>query len=193
VGIAALWFVVAGTLSALGWWHSPKLWVLVSGIGIVLAGLLVSTIVNRSWFLPAPFSLLAIVLIGLSIAQPNLEGGSGTRTLHPTTVAAAATVQHLAAGRMVLDLSDVPLGASPITVTAEVGMGDLVIIVPPSAKVDVHGDAGMGTIYVDGALTASGVRVHDERTLQGRGTGAGTGTIELDARVGMGRLDVRQP
>jgi len=134
VGLAALWFVVAGSLSALGWWHSPRLWVLVSGIGIVLAGLLVSTIVNRSWFLPAPFSLLAMALIALSIAQPNLEGGSGTRQLHPTTVAAAQKVQHLAAGRMVMDLTDVPLGGSPLAVTTEVGMGDLVIIVPPSAK-----------------------------------------------------------
>jgi len=85
----------------------------------------------------------------------------------------------------VMDLTDVPLGGSPLAVTTEVGMGDLVIIVPPSAKVEMHADAGMGAIYVDGALTASGVRVHDERT---RGTGEGT--IVLDARVGMGKLEV---
>jgi phage shock protein PspC (stress-responsive transcriptional regulator) len=187
VGIAALWFVVAGSLSALGWWHSPRLWVLVSGIGIVLVALLVSTVVNRSWFLPAPFSLLAIALIGLSIAQPNLEGGSGTREFHPTTAAAAAMVQHLAAGRMVVDLTEVPLGSSPVNVTTEVGMGDLVVTVPNGATVDVRTDAGMGAVYVDGALTASGVRVHDDRTLEGR-----TGTILLDARVGMGRIDVRR-
>jgi phage shock protein PspC (stress-responsive transcriptional regulator) len=191
VGIAAAWFVVAGVLSALGWWHSPRLWVLVSGIGIVLAALLLSTVVNRSWFLPAPFSLLAIVLIGLCIAQPNLEGGSGTRQLHPTTAAAASTVQHLAAGRMVVDLTDVPLGSSPLTVTTEVGMGDLVVTVPAGAKVEVHADAGMGTIYVDGALTASGVRVSDDRTLEGT-TSTGAGTIVLDARVGMGKVDVRR-
>ena len=77
MGVAAAWFVVTGVLSALGWWHSPRLWVLVTGIAIVLTGLLVSTVVNRSWFLPAPFSLLAIVLIALCIAQPRLDGGSG--------------------------------------------------------------------------------------------------------------------
>jgi hypothetical protein len=187
LGVAALWFVAAGSLSALGWWHSPRLWVLVTGIGIVLVALLVSTVVNRSWFLPVPFSLLAIVVMALSIAQPSLEGGSGTRQLHPTTAAAAAKAQHLAAGRMELDLTDVPLGTSPLAVTTEVGMGDLVVTVPVGATVEVHADAGMGAIYVDGALTASGVRVHDDRTLE-----AGTSTIVLDARVGMGKIDVRR-
>jgi phage shock protein PspC (stress-responsive transcriptional regulator) len=105
VGVAALWFVIAGALSALGWWHSPSLWVLVGGIGIVLAALLVSTVVNRSWFLPAPFTLLVVVMISLCIAQPRLDGGSGTRQVHPTTVVAAQKAQHLAAGRMELDLS----------------------------------------------------------------------------------------
>jgi len=153
----------------------------------------VSTIVNRSWFLPAPFAVLAIALIGLCIAQPRLDGGSGTRLLHPTTVAATGTVQHLAAGRMVLDLSDVPLGATTLAVSTEVGMGDLVVTVPAAATVEVHADAGMGAIYVDGALTASGLRVHDDRVIGPNGTsGTTTGTIVLDARVGMGKIDVRR-
>jgi phage shock protein PspC (stress-responsive transcriptional regulator) len=197
VGIAALWFVIAASLSALGWWHSPSLWVLVSGIGIVLAALLVSTVVNRSWFLPAPFTLLAIVFIALCIAQPRLDGGSGTRQLHPTTVAAAQQAQHLAAGHMELDLSAVPLGRTPVAVTTEIGMGDLLVSVPAGATVEVHADAGLGAIYVEGALTASGVRVHDDRTLSGAGATtsngtSGTGTIVLDLRVGMGRIEVRR-
>jgi phage shock protein PspC (stress-responsive transcriptional regulator) len=192
VGAAALWFVIAGALSALGWWHSPSLWVLVSGIGIVLAALLVSTVVNRSWFLPAPFTLLAVAMISLCIAQPRLDGGSGTRQVHPTTVVAAQKAQHLAAGRMELDLSAVPLGEAALTVSTEVGMGDLVVTVPSGANVELHADAGMGAIYVDGVLTASGVRVHDDRTMTAIGAGTPTGAVVLDARVGMGRIDVRR-
>jgi len=66
-----------------------------------------------------------------------------------------------------------------------------VVTVPAGATVEVHADAGMGAIYVEGALTASGVRVHDDRTLEG-GSGTGTGTIVLDARAGMGKVDVRR-
>jgi phage shock protein PspC (stress-responsive transcriptional regulator) len=192
VGVAALWFVIAGALSALGWWHSPSLWVLVSGIGIVLAALLVSTVVNRSWFLPAPFTLLAVVMISLCIAQPRLDGGSGTRQVHPTTVVAAQKAQHLAAGRMELDLTAVPLGDAALAVSTEVGMGDLVVTVPSGANVELHADAGVGAIYVDGGLTASGIRVHDDRTITAIGSGTTTGTVVLDARVGMGKIEVRR-
>jgi hypothetical protein len=93
---------------------------------------------------------------------------------------------------MELDLSAVPLGGAALAVSTEVGMGDLVVTVPAGANVELHADAGMGAIYVDGVLTASGVRVHDDRTMTAIGSDTPTGAVVLDARVGMGRIDVRR-
>ena len=197
LGVAALWFVVAGSLSALGWWHAPDLWVLVSGIAVVMAGILVSLIVNRSWILPAPFTLLAVVLIALCVAQPRLEGGSGTRNVHPTTVAAAEVGQQLAAGQLLIDLRDVPLGTRVTTVHAEVGFGDLEITVPAAATIELQADAGVGAIFVDGVKTMSGIHLADARTVGAVTTnstpnGSTKISMVLDVRVGMGKIEIRR-
>lgn len=190
LGVAALWFGVAAALSGLGWWHAPSLWVLVSGLAIVMAALLASTIVNRSWVLPVPFALLAIVLISLCVAQPRLEGGSGDRSVHPTTIAAAEVAQHLAAGRLTLDLRDVPVGVRDVVVHAEVGFGNLEIDVPKDATLRLSTDAGIGGVLVNGRQIMAGVHQRDDRVVAPLATSVGT--LILDLRVGMGRIDVVQ-
>lgn len=190
LGVAALWFGVAAALSGLGWWHAPSLWVLVSGLAIVMAALLASTIVNRSWVLPVPFALLAILLISLCVAQPRLEGGSGDRSVHPTTIAAAEVAQHLAAGRLTLDLRDVPVGVRDVVVHAEVGFGNLEIDVAKDATLQLSTDAGIGGVLLNGRQIMAGVHQRDNRVVGALATSVGT--LILDLRVGMGRIDVVQ-
>jgi phage shock protein PspC (stress-responsive transcriptional regulator) len=189
VGIAVLYVAIAAAGEALGAWNAPALWVIVTAIGIVMAALLVSMIVNQSWVLPIPFVLLGGLLLMLCIAQPKLDGGSGKRDVHPTTLAAAERHQNLAAGVLTLDLRNVPLDEGDVNVQAEVGMGRLHVRLPSDVDLRLITDVGMGQVQISDDEIASGVRQQDSRDVPAT-PGPAEGTIVLDLRVGMGQIDV---
>jgi phage shock protein PspC (stress-responsive transcriptional regulator) len=192
VGIAVLWVAAAAAFEALGWWQATALWVIVSALGIVMVGLIVSTIVNRSWVLPAPLILLGLVVLALVIAQPDLDGESGTRTVQPDTVAATQEFQHLAAGQLTLDLRDVPFTTGEtITMGAEVGMGQLRVLVPSNVNVEVRTDVGAGEARVWGNEVTNGFREQTTRTTDAAVSPA-EGELSLDLRVGMGQISVER-
>jgi phage shock protein PspC (stress-responsive transcriptional regulator) len=192
VGIAVLWVALAASLEALGWWQATALWVIVSALGIVMVALLVSTIVNHSWALPIPLFLLGTVVLVLVLAQPDLDGESGTRTVRPDTVAATQEFQHLAAGQLTLDLRDVPFTTGEtITMGAEVGMGQLRVLVPSNVDVEVRSDVGAGETRVWGDEVSNGFREQTTRTVQADVSPA-DGELSLDLRVGMGQISVER-
>jgi hypothetical protein len=195
-----LFAVFVGVMNGVGWWTVSHLWTLVATLGIVLVAMLVSIVVNRSWFLPAPFFLIASVMVALCVTQPRLEGGSGQRQLRPTTIAAAEQPQQMSAGDLQIDLRAVPLG-SDINVVSEVGMGSIRITAPTTMRVHVISDIGAGRVEIDGVQVAAGVRQHDVRDLDplagnaagnaaGNDNGNDNGTITLDLRTGIGQIQV---
>jgi hypothetical protein len=157
-----------------------------------MVALLVSTIVNHSWALPIPLFLLGTVVLVLVLAQPDLDGESGTRTVRPDTVAATQEFQHLAAGQLTLDLRDVPFTTGEtITMGAEVGMGQLRVLVPSNVDVEVRSDVGAGETRVWGHEVSNGFREQTTRTAVADVTPA-EGTLTLDLRVGMGQISVER-
>jgi hypothetical protein len=197
VGVAALFTAFTAIAGATDWFHLATLWVVVVGVAIVMAALVVSTVVNRSWFLPAPFLLLAAVLVPLCVAQPRLDGGSGTRSVRPSTVAAAEQAQYMSTGELTIDLRGLPdeayTAGTALDVRAEVGIGRLRVLVPTDVLVHVTTGVGMGVIMVDDVQVAEGVRQHDVRDAGPVGSDTSR-TVSLHLRVGMGRLDVvREP
>ena len=192
VGLAVLWFAFAAAVEALGWWNAPALWVIVTGLGIVMVALFISTVVNRSWLLPIPLALVGMVVAVLCLAQPDLDGASGDRTVLPSTVAAATESQHLAAGQLVIDLRDVPFTpGETIVVTAEVGVGQLRVLVPPNVDTLVRTDVGAGEAEVWGDQVSEGFRQDTTRVAEADVTPA-AGAVELDLRVGMGQISVER-
>ena len=192
VGLAVLWFAFTAAVEALGWWNAPALWVIVTGLGIVMVALFISTVVNRSWLLPIPLALVGMVVAVLCLAQPDLDGASGDRTVLPSTVAAATESQHLAAGQLVIDLRDVPFTPGvPIVVTAEVGVGQLRVLVPSNVDTLVRTDVGAGEAEVWGDQVSEGFRQDTTRVAEADVTPA-AGAVELDLRVGLGQISVER-
>jgi phage shock protein PspC (stress-responsive transcriptional regulator) len=198
VGVAVLFAVFVGVMNGAGWWTVSHLWTLVATLGIVLVAMLVSIVVNRSWFLPVPFFVLASVIVALCVTQPRLEGASGQRQLRPTTIAAAEQPQQMSAGDLQIDLRDVPTGRD-INVVSEVGMGSIRITAPTTMRVHVISDIGAGRVEIDGVQVAAGVRQHDVRDLDplagnaadnAAGNDNSNGTITLDLRTGIGQIQV---
>ena len=192
--IVTLWVVafifIASSGDALDWWDIPVLTALVISLVSTVLGIIVSSIVNRRW-VGIPFiAPLLVVITGLLITQPDLDGGVGERDVRPHTVALAERPQQLAAGELTIDLTDVPLGDRAIDVRAEVGMGHLVVIVPQDATVVLDSEVGAGDVMVDEFTVADGVRHSDQRTL--RPTGTSVGTINLDVEMGTGRIDIQR-
>jgi phage shock protein PspC (stress-responsive transcriptional regulator) len=110
----------------------------------------------------------------------SLSNGVGDRTYAP---AAATDVQRsykLGVGNLRLDLSHVS-PATDTRVKADVGVGELRIVVPRDAAVTVDAHAKVGDVYVlsrhDDGRNAT-IRTH------------GNGGLVLDANVGAGRIDV---
>ncbi len=190
VGVTVLWFAVVGIGNALDWWHTQDLWVVVVGLSIVLAAMLVSIVVNRSWVLPFLFLPLLAVLVALCVAQPSLEGSGGDRTVVPATVAEAETRQLMSTGTMTIDLTEVALDGTPAHVRAEVGMGRLQVFVPDDVDLVLLTDVGMGQAQVDGEQIDAGVRQTNRRTIDASVPNP-AGQMVLDLRVGMGQIDVR--
>ncbi|MFZ4718816.1 MAG: PspC domain-containing protein [Ilumatobacteraceae bacterium] len=189
-GVMVLWFALVGIGNALDWWTVANLWVVVTGLGIVLTAMLISIVVNRSWVLPFLFFPLLFVLVMLCVTKPDIDGPSGQRTVQPTTVAEATTRQHLATGQLTIDLREVPLGDGPVAIDAEVGLGRLHVVVPQDVVLELHTDAGAGQVQLGERELSSGVR--QQTTLTDRPSGTTSGTLELDLRVGMGQIDVER-
>jgi phage shock protein PspC (stress-responsive transcriptional regulator) len=181
---------IASAGDALDWWDIAALSVVIIALVATAVGVLVSAIVNRSWIGIPLIALLTVVTTGLLITRPDLDGGIGRRTFAPQTVELAERPQQLAVGELTVDLTEVDFGrlGDALHVRAEVGVGQLRVIVPAEATVVIDAELGGGNLRIAGEDVADGVRHHDRRTLEP--AGASSGTIVLDVEVGAGQIDI---
>ncbi len=114
-----------------------------------------------------------------------LSGGIGQRVVQPTAPWQLQPVYRLAIGNMTVDLTHVPLGTSPRTVTASVGVGVLVVDVPQRAVVDVEAHSGIGTVDY-GASGANGFAAPITAF------GPARPQLVIDAQVGIGRIQLQR-
>jgi hypothetical protein len=115
-----------------------------------------------------------------------LGGGIGDRVETPVSQADVRGGYELGIGQLTLDLTALQpaAGVSPVPVEADVGIGQLVVIVPQDANVDVVAHVAVGNIDAPG-VSKGGFDI------DGRSELAGTGTrIRLDANVGVGEVQV---
>lgn len=167
VGGAVLVTIGAGLLVA-AWWGR--------GAGLVAAGTAVALLVA------------AVMTFG---GKPREVGNT---VWVPLTANAAASRSYdigLGSGR--LDLSKIELApGADLTVRASVRVGELLVIVPPEAKVEVHAENRVGDIKLDQSLRG-GVDVTWDKVLEPEVRPQGEPpTIELQLRGGMGDLEVRR-
>jgi hypothetical protein len=92
-----------------------------------------------------------------------------------------------AIGQSTIDLRDGEVAASGQTVEISLAIGELIVIVPRNADLDIDARAGLGEVVVFGE-EASGVGPD----LEFRTPGAGDAVLTLDIDVAMGRVEVRR-
>jgi len=99
--------------------------------------------------------VLSLASVAASTGPWHVGEGVGDRTYHPVSAAQVRPVYSGGVGDVTVDLSDVRLTGvdEPIRTRVEHGVGDLEVLVPRSADVEVRVDSGLGDVDVldDGA------------------------------------------
>ena len=124
-----------------------------------------------------------------------LRGGVGNTQWHPTTASQVAARYRLAIGSMDVDLADVAFRPGTTHVTASVGIGNLVVELPPGASVSVAAHSGLGDVQIFGQNEGgfSTGRTMAETAASGTGNSSNNPDaphIVLDAQTGVGHVQV---
>jgi phage shock protein PspC (stress-responsive transcriptional regulator) len=137
-------------------------------------------------------AVLAVVVATLfsveALSGVPLRGGIGDVQWQPTSAAQVAPQYRLGIGNMRLDLRDVAFRAGTTHVTASVGIGHLIVVLPPGPSVSVTAHAGMGDVQMFGQDVGG---VSTGRTLRQGGAAPGNAArIVLNAQAGVGQVQV---
>jgi phage shock protein PspC (stress-responsive transcriptional regulator)/predicted membrane protein len=187
----ALWLLTAldiVTLSATG--------VLAGGLVLIGLALVVGAWRGRAYGLvPLGVVLAALLVAGEALDVP-FDAGIGDRTLTVETAAALRDDHQRFLGDLTVDLTGAPLPEGRATeVEASVGVGDLHVIVPRDATVEVRATSRAGDLVAsrgDGVSPgrtrgADDVGIDESFTIDGP---AGGPRLELDLSTGIGDIEV---
>ncbi len=191
IGLAILGFAAVVALSSAHVWPSPgNLWlVLVIGVAALFWWRLgPASSRRRRIFAGSVVGLIALVLAAVVLAvRVPLFSGIGDRTNTPVDAANVHSKYELGIGNLTLNLANVSLPKGQTFVKATVGIGNLHVIVPANASVDVQAHAQAGDVQLLGE-DDNGTHVNShvvDRTGSGR-------VLMLDVRTGLGRVQVER-
>jgi phage shock protein PspC (stress-responsive transcriptional regulator) len=165
-----------------------------AGAGLALALIVVGLgLMVGAWFgRSRGLVILGLALLPLAataaLIQVPFSGGTGDRTVTPATVADLQSEYRLGAGRLTVDLAHLDLGGATHSFTASVTLGQLTVVVPATAAVDVHGRAGAGELDLLGHID-DGAQIEANAAAPGS---PGGGRLHLDVSVGLGQVRVVQ-
>lgn len=119
-----------------------------------------------------------------------LSGDSVDRTVTVSSVSQLPSADRYGAGQVEYDLSGLDLAGSTAAMNAQIGFGEIVVVVPRDLDVVVDARTGLGGLTLFGSDTG-GASQHRERTDYGP-DGPGGGTLDLTLYAGFGHLEVRR-
>jgi hypothetical protein len=159
------------------------------GVALLILG--VGLVVGAWWGNARLLILLGILLLPLgafaSFITAPIEGGFADLTVAPQTAQELQPEYRLIGGRMTLDLTQVPTSAVPIQIDASVAMGQLTVIVPKNASLDVQVAVGGGGVGFLGDWIG-GAGVTNQYTRDGTGQ-----EMVLALEAGIGEIRVASP
>jgi phage shock protein PspC (stress-responsive transcriptional regulator) len=134
---------------------------------------------------------LSVIGIGLTVLTPEGWHGAGDINEHPTSIADVRDAYRLSVGQISLDLSGLPALGSVDTNVRVDAAGQVTIIVPPTADVEVSCKANLGEVKcLNLDRNGSGP---DSGTFTDYGDdGPGGLQIHVKAKVGTGQVEVRR-
>ena len=155
-------------------------------LAITAVGLLVGAVWGRSRALIALGFVLLFAMGGALVTDIVTDFEATTEVFTPDSIAEIQPSYHLDAGKLVLDFSRIYLDGQTVDVRADIGAGQIEVILATDQGADISARTGVGRVEVFG------------RSSEGLGVGrsddiAGTsGTLILDLDAGVGEIVVTQ-
>lgn len=163
-------------------------WELVLPVALLVIGVLL--LAGGRWMAHSGLIGLGVVLAVFALVSPVAPGpasvSAGDRTHTVTDVSDLESDYRLGAGTLTIDLTDLDLPPGTTALTASVGMGELVVRVPPDVTVEGEARVGMGDVV---AFDASRGGIAPTLDLRRPGASADD-VLELELRVGLGSIEV---
>ncbi|WP_017239649.1 PspC domain-containing protein [Streptomyces sp. SS] len=199
-GLVHLLAIVAAVLGTTLTWETQPLGTslqtgLVAALAVFGLGLVVSSFLGRTGFGTVFHTVITAGLLALATALPHEITTDWMReTWKPASVTAVQPRYEVGTGVGTLDLSGLPVPAgSTVSTSAEVGAGQLKVIVPKDAVVKVHAQVGLGDLRLPGE-PANDVDIEPDRdvtrTIDPPAGTAPAGTLNLSLEVGIGQVEV---
>jgi phage shock protein PspC (stress-responsive transcriptional regulator) len=159
------------------------------GVALLLLG--IGLVVGAWWGRARLLILLGLLLLPLGFAASfvtaPIEGGFGDQAFIPINPAELQPEYRLAGGRLTLDLTQLPPRTGPVRIDASVAVGQLVVIVPRNASLDVQIAVGGGGVhFLDTYLEGTSVTNHYLRN-------RGRPQLTLLLEAGVGEVRVATP
>lgn len=171
LAITAVWHTM--------WWGPP--------IGLLIALLVIAIVVGTRrgrWLLAAVTALIALGLAAVGVFGPHF----GERSYHVASVADLRSHYGYGAGKVDLDLADLQVAGRHRT-SVHLARGNVTVTVPNNVAVWVHGEAGIGSVTIDGHKT--GGIDPEQSQLLGTGTQSDEDRLTVNVWVGFGHVDIR--
>jgi phage shock protein PspC (stress-responsive transcriptional regulator) len=157
--------------------------------GAALTVIGIGLIVGAWWGRARILILLAVLLMPLAVTASfitaPLEGGIGDHRYVPVSAAEVQDEYRSLAGRQILDLTELQTSPRTVHIAASVAVGQLVVILPEGASIELRSRVGAGDSYVLGSGD-SGTSL-DNRYIRHK---LNRTTYVLDLEVGIGQVFV---
>ncbi len=159
---------------------------------VVGLGLLLGTWFGRARGLVFWGIVLSLATLVGSVAghARGLNDNTVDQTVTVSTVSALPTDDRYGAGQVEYDLTGLDLAGQTASMDAQIGFGEIIVVVPPDVDVVLDARTGVGGLTLFGSDTG-GVNQHRQRTDYGA-DGPGGGTLDLTLYAGFGHLEVRR-
>ncbi len=181
IGLLALATGISGTAIDPGRYFGLALAVI--GIGLVIG----------TWFGHARLLILLGVLLlpfafAASLISVPIEGGFGSHFVTPSNSEELRDEYRLTGGQIFLDLTRMEDAGEPIDITASVGMGEIIVLLPDDAGLELDAAVGGGQLLILGT-TEEGTRLEERQVVDGDGPQF---VLDLEAGLGLVQVETRQ-
>jgi phage shock protein PspC (stress-responsive transcriptional regulator) len=188
--VFGLLLAVTGALALLEATGTDVPWTIALAAGAIAIGVVVAAgafLRRRTGGLVVVGIILATLAVTVSVIDVRLDGPIGDRTFRPFETAAVERSYDVSIGSLKVDLTNVDLSGGR-ELDANVGIGELRVVVPYGVAVDVEATASAGDVVVFGR--------HDEganaKVSHSFGDPDASDTLHIDAHVGLGQVIVER-
>jgi phage shock protein PspC (stress-responsive transcriptional regulator) len=189
--VFGLLLAAAGALALLEATGTDVRWSIALAAGAIATGVVVAAgafLRRRTGGLVVVGVVLAALAVTVSAVDVRLDGPIGDRTFRPFDAASVQRTYDVSIGSLTVDLTNAGLSGDR-ELDANVGIGELRVIVPNDVAVDVDASASAGDVVVFGVQDDGANAKVSGRSV---GTSGASDRVHIDAHVGLGQVVVER-